>query len=194
MRDTPKWRGGKTGKENPSSTRLAPSRKPTRPGLLRHSNIQQAATGADSELASACAISSWSAATQRAKVLAATSPGAARREPLQASLGFADRDLEASAATATGAAEANAGAAGMWVHLWRSRRHRAIGARCVLAAAGFDVRTSGAAHGPTASQHGKRSSLGRHRRGKREPGTRPPGGAFLSIKHIGATRRDGSLP
>ena len=44
-RDTPRWRRVRTENGNPSSTRLTPSRKLTRPGLLRHRNMQQAATG-----------------------------------------------------------------------------------------------------------------------------------------------------
>ena len=42
---TPRWRGGRTDKGNPPSTRLTPSRKPTRSGSLRHSHMQEAATG-----------------------------------------------------------------------------------------------------------------------------------------------------
>ena len=57
---------------------------------------------------------------------------------------FAHKAAEATATTATDASEATAGVSGMRTHLWHSRRHRAMGRRCLLALAGLQLRTWGA--------------------------------------------------
>ena len=67
------------GNGNPSSTRLTPSAKPTRPGFLRHSNIQQAATGPHSDPASVGKISSRCTVTHRARAVVNTSSDGGRR-------------------------------------------------------------------------------------------------------------------
>ena len=144
--------------------------KPTRPGSLRNSNIQQAATGAHSDLGSAREISSWSAATHRARVFVDTSSGAGRTKP--------EQDLTRALQKSTRQQERQ-------VRRGRSREGDPAAAlpassrrRCLLSSGSFRSRCPhvGVRPGTHSFPTWKAAQPIRgQRRGKREPGARSPG-------------------